>query len=133
MKEQNPIEKLSYAELKSIAKKSGLKTIPRTYKKTDLIEYILTNSTEEKRAKWIKELTEKEERIKEGERAVPKEEEKKETFSRKEYIVDLQKEKIHRIVVEAACEHFKEPLPKGVINFPEISQVLIPLSDLFVD
>ncbi|MCL4320819.1 MAG: hypothetical protein M1323_05615 [Candidatus Thermoplasmatota archaeon] len=135
MNEQNPIEKLSFAELKSIAKKSGLKTIPRTYKKADLIKYITENSTEEKRKAWIKELNEKEVKVEERNNAVPKKDEKNESFSRKEYIVDLQKEKIHRIVVEAACEHFKEPLPKGTgVNFYDgmSDELLKHLHDVFV-
>ena len=93
MKDQNPIERLSFAELKTIAKKSGLKTIPRTYKKADLIKYITENSTEEKRKSWIDELSEGERIVDGRDRTATRKDEKNETFSRKEYMVDLQKEK----------------------------------------
>ncbi len=135
MKDQNPIERLSFAELKTIAKKSGLKTIPRTYKKADLIKYITENSTEEKRKSWIDELSEGERIVDGRDRTATRKDEKNETFSRKEYMVDLQKEKIHRIVVEAACEHFKEPLPKGTgVNFYDgmSDELLKHLHDVFV-
>ncbi len=44
-------------------------------------------------------------------------------------------QKIHRIVVEAACEHFKEPLPKGTgVNFYDgmSDELLKHLHDVFV-
>ena len=113
MKAEKPLDEISFADLKSIAKKTGLEAIPRTYKKEDLKKYIIENSNEKQREAWIKELKHSAPDQKGKENEKNKKPVQKESFSRKEHIVDLQKEKIHRIAVEAACELFNEPMPKG--------------------
>ncbi|MHB1439910.1 MAG: hypothetical protein ACYCSO_04190 [Cuniculiplasma sp.] len=135
MEVEQYLSNLSFSELRELAKKSGIKSIPRAYKKTDLVKYILENNSKETIQEWIKK--EQKASDKRNENHKEKKGEKGEKgFPRHEYIVDLQKERVHRIVVEAVCKNLKEDLPKsaGVNFYDEMSDKLLKyLHEVFVE
>ena len=108
-------------DLKEIAQKEGLKTVPKNYEKDDFIKFLEGVLTTEKIKKYREEYYEKEtvrdihihEKVKERGFRTETEETSKISMNRHETIVNLQKERISKKVLEEIANFLHEPLPSG--------------------
>jgi Holliday junction resolvase-like predicted endonuclease len=108
-------------DLKEIAQKEGLKTVPKNYEKDDFIKFLEGVLTAEKIKKYREEYYEKEtvrdihihEKVKERGFRTETEETSKISMNRHEAIVNLQKERISKKVLEEIANFLHEPLPSG--------------------
>ena len=108
-------------DLKEIAQKEGLKTVPKNYEKDDFIKFLEGVLTAEKIKKYREEYYEKEtvrdihihEKVKERGFRTESEETSKISMNRHEAIVNLQKERISKKVLEEIANFLHEPLPSG--------------------
>jgi Holliday junction resolvase-like predicted endonuclease len=108
-------------DLKEIAQKEGLKTVPKNYEKEDFIKFLEGVLTAEKIKKYREEYYEKEtvrdihihEKVKERGFRTETEETSKISMNRHEAIVNLQKERISKKVLEEIANFLHEPLPSG--------------------
>lgn len=107
--------------LKEIAKKEGLKTIPKNYGKEDFVKFLEGVLTAEKFKKYRSEYYEREtvrdihikERVKEKGYREEREETAKISMNKHEAIVNLQKERISKKVLETIADFLHEPTPTG--------------------
>ena len=113
--------KLDKKDLKNIAQKEGLKTIPKNYEKDDFVKFLEGVLTTEKIKQYREEYYEKEtvrdihihEKIREKGFKTESVENTKITMNRHEAIVNLQKERISKKVLEEIANFLHEPLPSG--------------------
>ena len=107
--------------LRDIAQKEGLKTIPKNYEKDDFVKFLEGVLTVEKIKRYREEYYEREterdihihEKVKESGFRSEKEEITKISVNRYEAIVNLQKERISKKVLEEIANYLHEPLPSG--------------------
>jgi hypothetical protein len=107
--------------LRDIAQKEGLKTIPKNYEKDDFVKFLEGVLTVEKIKRYREEYYEREterdihihEKVKESGFRSEKEEITKISVNRHEAIVNLQKERISKKVLEEIANYLHEPLPSG--------------------
>jgi hypothetical protein len=108
-------------DLKEIAQKEGLKTVPKNYEKEDFIKFLEGVLTAEKIKKYREEYYEEEtvrdihihEKVKERGFRSEREETSKISMNRHEAIVNLQKERVSKKVLEEIANFLHEPLPTG--------------------
>lgn len=112
---------LDSKSLKEIAQKEGLTTIPKNYEKEDFIKFLEGVLTAEKVRKYKKEFYEREtvrdihihETVKEKGFKQESESISKVSVSKHETIVNLQKERISKKVLETIADYLYEPVPTG--------------------
>ena len=110
--------------LRDIAQKEGLKTIPKNYEKDDFVKFLEGVLTVEKIKRYREEYYEREterdihihEKVKESGFRSEKEEITKISVNRHEAIVNLQKERISKKVLEEIANYLHEPLPSGSVT-----------------
>ena len=131
-------------DLKEIAQKEGLKTVPKNYEKEDFIKFLEGVLTAEKIKKYREEYYEKEtvrdihihEKIKEKGFRTETEENTKISMNRHEAIVNLQKERISKKVLEEIANFLHEPLPtgSGVKLYDNMNEKMLnAVREIFVD
>jgi hypothetical protein len=107
--------------LRDIAQKEGLKTVPKNYDKEDFVKFLEGVLTTEKIKRYREEYYEREterdihihEKVKEKGFKTEREEVTKISVNRHEAIVNLQKERISKKVLEEIANYLHEPLPTG--------------------
>jgi|YelNatPaOPRAMG01_1025707.scaffolds.fasta_scaffold15455_8 hypothetical protein len=107
--------------LKDIAQKEGLKTVPKNYDKEDFVKFLEGVLTTEKIKRYREEYYEREterdihihEKVKEKGFKREGEEVTKMSVNRHEAIVNLQKERISKKILEEIANYLHEPLPTG--------------------
>jgi len=115
------LENLNENQLREIAKKEGLKNIPKNYEREDLIKYLEGTLTIEKSKKYEKIYLEREverdihihEKIKERSLKSSYKETNKITITREKQILDLMKMKIHKEVLKVLANRLNEKEPEG--------------------
>ena len=120
------LKKLTDEDLKVIARKEGLKNVPRNYERDDLIKYLEGVLTVERIKRYREQYFERDverdihihEKIKERGYKASSIERTKVKFDRNEVIVELSKSKITKQVVESITTYLHEPMPSGTgVNF----------------
>ena len=131
-------------DLKEIAQKEGLKAIPKNYEKEDFVKFLDGVLTSEKIKKYREEYYEREtvrdihihEKIKEKGFKKEKEETTKISLNRHEAIVNLQKERISKKVLEEIANFLHEPLPmgSGVKLYDSMNEKMLNVvKEIFID
>ena len=116
------LSKLDETKLKNIAQDNGLTTIPKTFKKRELVKYLDGVLTLEQIKSYVTEVYEKEtkreiirETIKERGIRFEKKETTKVTFDKPTIIANIieSREKIDKAVLEELANYMHEPIPAG--------------------
>ncbi len=137
MTDEEYLKNLTISKLLEICEKEKLQNIPKRVKKQELIDFMLKNIPSENLKKYENDHNEKE-----NERGEEKHEEIKEkvpetqTFVRERVIVELQKHRIHRILINELSEKLGEKIPtgKGVQLYDGMSdKMLQTLDKLFLN
>jgi Holliday junction resolvase-like predicted endonuclease len=118
------LQKLDEEQLQRVAKKEGLKVIPRTFKKRDIVKYLDGVLTLEQIKEYVGEYYEREtertivhERIKEKGIRVTKKETTRATIDKRGLVYEVlgqeKREKISKEVLEEIAHYLHEPVPSG--------------------
>lgn len=110
MSTEDLLKTLTVSKLMDICSKENVEDIPKKIKKDDLIKLMVGKIPKERISEYIK-TKENPERSQEGKDASSEKEE--EAFYREKVILELQKHRVHRILINELAENIGEKHPSG--------------------